>query len=678
MFPFFLLFSCSTVLGVDLGCGSIIVSIATRNHPLRIALNMNSKRSTPNYFAFWNNNKPNDVNALKAFSTATIGDFSWDFGDSARYHCSRYPNTCLIGTKFTTTSNLGLKGHEILSLSLTSLFNSIKFAEQIEDSTKFVFSLPPSLSATEKSVLFLACDLIGLDVVEFVESDVAVANFYALEKSRKYIGTTKNVAFVDIGSKYFTVSIYEFNGNNSQSFKQKAFQVTTALSGSVIDDDLCNLVSTKYNFFMNDAKSSMNFREEVSRIKELLTIQPVASFKFDDPATGETKQFNITREDFSKCFVMQEPVIANSIKMSLKQANVTKIDFVEVIGGVTRNPIVSNAIQKYFNVTKLSHSLDKDSTVAMGAGYFAAAHSPSHQVKTVDFSSFSNHHIEIIGSTRQTIYEVTDDLQAIKTISVDYEPNQTYQIHVDSVPFLDISFSVSIKQKLYISFVMTNFLLPHPFVAFSNGKEVEFDYKIVGWEVDREKFIKSKKKVESLVQLVEDRRELAKAANDFESRLLYIKTFLNEAEELTEEERSVFKQVYEEEMKWFDSQFMKTIENYKEKLDYLTNRTSCVFERVLSLREKKEEIRNLKEAYRDMLNNNKVKNDSSEFKEFLNKADEYINKIEEIPLESVNLVDLIEMKNKIKTEFNKAKVKAVYTTYPESTSEQTNQEIEDV
>lgn len=62
----------------------------------------------------------------------------------------------------------------------------------------------------------------------------------------------------------------------------------------------------------------------------------------------------------------------------------------------------------------------------------------------------------------------------------------------------------------------------------------------------------------------------------------------------------------------------------------------------------------------------------------MNKADEYINKIEEIPLESVNLVDLVDMKNKIKTELNKTKVKAVNTTDPESTSEQTNQEIEDV
>ena len=573
----------STIIGIDFGRTYFKASLLSKDKPLHFAINSNSKRLTPNYFAFWNRTKSTNYSSANNWSDDNANDFEFAYGERAHEQCLRFPKTCLKGLPLDNRTYFSMRGYEITALALQSYIKSITDAEKINDTLEAVVALPPGMDPHEKSFLYAALSISNITTLQFVDALTAPAQLYALEK---YKGEpNKTVAFVDIGGSGTRVSIFVFdNSTGIVNITQVAAQFDEEMGGEVLDQLLAVNIAKKYKVNLENLKTKVNFVSDISIVKEMLTMHPAVDLKFEeDDDFEEEKLIKITRQDLADVGENMNKTIYNLVKQAMNQARLSNnnISSVELIGGCTHIPFIQEAIKNVFNISKLGHKLNADSAVAIGAGYLGAEQSQYFIVRptTKSFMLTSSSILRTVSDLHPIIFKLYaqgDSEDGSKIVQARVDPKQEFIISTGNSKLDYMKFSIKNLSKpidAEISFIHNYFLMPVPINITSNEGQESFDFELknIGWEVSDNELIHSGEKVSRLLMLQQQRRSIEKLINDYETELIRLKKFIEgNSNSISDSERSIIEKAVNEGFEWFESQNTNLdIKEYQSKLDNL-------------------------------------------------------------------------------------------------------------
>ncbi|OHS93856.1 dnaK protein [Tritrichomonas foetus] len=626
MILIFCSFCSSTVLGIDLGHKYLKASLLSKDQPLHFAINSNAKRLTPNLFAFWNRTRSTNYTSLETWDKNSADEFEWAFGDSARDQCLRFPKLCLKGLPLNNKSYFTLRGYEIAAMSIQSFIQSISQAERINDSIEVAIAIPPSMSPREKSFLYAALSISNihnLTALQFIDTTTAPAQVYALEK---YKGEKdKIVAFVDVGGSGTRVSIFKFdNSTGTTNITQLAVQFDESMGGEILDHLLAEKMAKKYNVNMENLKTRVNFIDDISMVKEMLTVHPSVDLKFEDDDDIDEKLITVTRKDFESIGENMVKTIEILSHLALAQANLKthEIHEIEMIGGCSHIPFVEEAIKKAFNTTKLNHKLNADSAIAIGAGYSAAKLSKEFIVRPTN-SSFMLTLPVIVRSAHKVykVYDQGDSEDSSPAIQTKVNPHQTFSIETGNSnthmePYMEFELKdLGKATDVEISFIHNYFLMPVPMSASSsNNNNYEFEFKDIGWEVPATDLAESRERINYLIHLQKLRREKEIAANNFEAELLKLENFVYDAQNVTQEEIEKIKKIVKEGMEWFENvtihvetqEFLDRIQKVKEETSEIVERGTEFSRKPISVQKIKKTLGKAKKMLNDSISLGKV------------------------------------------------------------------------
>jgi molecular chaperone HscC len=232
--------------------------------------------------------------------------------------------------------------------------------------TEAVISVPAYFSDAQRKATKRAGELAGLKVDRLVSEPTAAALAYGLQNSKE---ETKFLVF-DLGGGTFDISILELFDN---IMEVRAVAGDNYLGGEDFTELLVNL-------FLKD--KNLEVKELDEKTYSLLKKQcEVAKREFSSSKettitctiNNETLEYNITLDEYDKAakgllMRLREPVERALSDAALKLSD---IEFILLIGGATKLPIIRSFVSKLFG--KLAYvNINPDEAVAMGAAVQAA------------------------------------------------------------------------------------------------------------------------------------------------------------------------------------------------------------------------------------------------------------------------------------------------------------------
>jgi len=581
-----------SVLGIDIGEKITKVSIATDEKAMHLALGYNSKRFTPSCFAIWNNsNNPTEV-----------FHYNWDYGDIAKTKCFKNVKYCTCGNMIHDSSLLFLNRIHILSLSIRRIIDCVMDAESVNENPLVVFSLTPEIGVIDKSFLEIACSIAGINYVQFIDSNVAAAYHYCLERSELFKNSEKVVAFLDFGSSGTRFSIFKFSGyNNSFGFTELYFESTQNFSGNGVD----NVIFLKAIQLLGNPK--LNDREEfilmnqVQKAKESLTINSIAELKIE--IGGKIFGFNITNDDLWSFCKLNMTHIESMIQNGYQMANISQVDSIEVIGGSSRLSFLSSFLMDSLNIDRIGHSVNAESSPSMGAGYFAAERSMKKAMKYVQKKFLVKRDIFIkSGSSIQQVFSKNDYEDSVPFIEMDIEPYQTVIIYNDKNE-IESEFTLAgllTKNRVVFEILINNYgqAVPYKILSQSNPNQT---YSIINM---KQKYNSSDPTLiayltnyNELISSNEQQLSIAKSINAFEEYLLQMKSYIENCPYLSHENLIILKHEYIKYNDWFslisDITSLSDIENM---LTEMHNNTNGIIQKAINQKDRDKSIEGLKKT----------------------------------------------------------------------------------
>jgi len=270
-------------------------------------------------------------------------------------------------------------GGELLSppeISSKILMKLKKDAESYLGSevTQAVITVPAYFNDSQRQATKDAGKIAGLDVMRIINEPTAAALSYGLDKGD--VKDDKVVAVYDLGGGTFDVSIIEMsNVDGEYSFEVLSTNGDTFLGGEDFDlrliDYLCDEFKKENGVDLhNDPIALQRLKESAEKCKiELSSTQEteVNLPYITADATGP-KHLNV-KISRSKLEKMVSELIERTktpCVTALKDADVTKVDDVILVGGQTRMPKVQEMVKSIFGIEPRK-DVNPDESVALGA-----------------------------------------------------------------------------------------------------------------------------------------------------------------------------------------------------------------------------------------------------------------------------------------------------------------------
>ena len=223
-----------------------------------------------------------------------------------------------------------------------------------------------------------------------VNDVTAAAVTYGVFKSEMPEGEQKPriVAFVDIGHSTYTCSIGAFKRGElkilgtayDKHFGGRDFD-------RAITEHFADEFKTKYKIDIREnAKAYNRVLTGAERLKKVLSANSNAPFSVESVMNDVDVSSQLTREELEQLVKPLLERVTEPVTNALAQANLKAedVDFVEIIGGTTRIPVLKNAISEAFG-KPLSTTLNQDEAIAKGAAFICAIHSPTMRVRPFKF-----------------------------------------------------------------------------------------------------------------------------------------------------------------------------------------------------------------------------------------------------------------------------------------------------
>ena len=369
----------SKIIGIDLGTTNSCVAIMDGKNP-KVIENAEGARTTPSVVAFLDDGErlvgqparrqavTNPANTLFAIKRRIGRGFDDPVVAKDK---GMVPYDIVKGP----TGDAWVKAHDKdYSPQQVSAFILQKMKEAAEQHLgekveKAVITVPAYFNDAQRQATKDAGKIAGLEVLRIINEPTAAALAYGLEKN-----DGKKIAVYDLGGGTFDVSILEIGDG---VFEVKSTNGDTFLGGEDFDLRLVDFLADEFKKEQGvdlraDKLALQRLKEEAEKAKKELssTAQYEVNLPFITMNASGPLHLNIklTR---AKLESLVEDLVQRTIepcKKALADAGMkaSDIDEVVLVGGMTRMPMVQEAVKKFFG--KEPHKgVNPDEVVALGA-----------------------------------------------------------------------------------------------------------------------------------------------------------------------------------------------------------------------------------------------------------------------------------------------------------------------
>ncbi|OHS94569.1 dnaK protein [Tritrichomonas foetus] len=587
MLSIFIVFASSAVFGIDFGSEYIKVGMALPGKSVHIALNQQSKRLSPSYFAFWNNSNPRNSNVDGHWDLKDLTNCSWAFLDAAKSHTNRFPSNGVKGLSPLLENIHGFKRREIIALVLRHLISTVDDGNWKPETATIVFTVEPVFPYEERIAIMEAVKLTNATLAAIIDSPTAAANVYGLEKRSLFADKPKTVIFLDIGSTHTWAALFKFTQvKDKQDIEELAVSYNYSLGGNLIDDKVANLLMNqfyaKHKIEIKTEREIRQFYEEARRAKELLSINENVDIKMEDIIDDYSLNYKLERSEFEGMISEFNESLRNLIEdvVSKAQLSLDQVDSIELLGGTTRVPFVKKSIMHISHMNKLNRTMNSDEAMALGATYVGAAISGAFIVKTVKTKPFAliNSSLILGNGERKPIFDAlsrtTEKPVLLLTVEQCRQPMQIVSGENDTLlqtVVLSFNEDQSDTDEVQLRFGFNSISVPTLVNAtvFNGKKRVRIIRTDPDWKLDNEQLLYSHQFIKKMDNILRRRRKIQQLRNDFESYLYKIKDKLEYDESFKEvtspNEKKQIIALIDEDMKWFEETAKPSSKNITKK-----------------------------------------------------------------------------------------------------------------
>src|SRR6478672_1771070 len=369
----------SKIIGIDLGTTNSCVAIMDGKQP-KVIENAEGARTTPSVVAFLDDGErlvgqpakrqavTNPANTLFAIKRLIGRQYTDPVVDKDKhmvpYEIVKGPN----GDAWVRAHSKDYSPQQVSAFILQKMKETAE-AHLGEKVTQAVITVPAYFNDAQRQATKDAGKIAGLEVLRIINEPTAAALAYGLDK--KGSGT---IAVYDLGGGTFDVSILEIGDG---VFEVKSTNGDTFLGGEDFDLRLVDYLADEFKKeqgvdLRSDKLALQRLKEEAEKAKKELssTTQYEVNLPFITMNASGPLHLNI-KLSRSKLEALVEDLVQRTIepcKKALADAGMKAgdIDEVVLVGGMTRMPMVQEAVKKFFG--KEPHKgVNPDEVVALGA-----------------------------------------------------------------------------------------------------------------------------------------------------------------------------------------------------------------------------------------------------------------------------------------------------------------------
>jgi molecular chaperone DnaK len=234
-----------------------------------------------------------------------------------------------------------------------------------------VITVPAYFTDAQRQATKDAGIIAGLEVLRIINEPTAAALAYGLDKQDQ----EQQILVFDLGGGTFDVSILQLGGG---VFEVKSTSGNNNLGGDDFDNCILRWMTSYFQEqekidLSQDKMALQRLREAAEKAKIELSNMGTTSINLPFITADQTGpkhlEMELTKAKFEELVSHLVERTIQPMTQALKDAGLkpTDIDRIILVGGSTRIPAVSSAVQKFFNGKTPERSVNPDEAVALGA-----------------------------------------------------------------------------------------------------------------------------------------------------------------------------------------------------------------------------------------------------------------------------------------------------------------------
>lgn len=401
-----------SVMSVDMGSEWLKIAIVKPGVPMEIALNKQSKRKTPFALSMKGNER--------------------EFGDPAYGVAIKQPNKAylylnhLLGKKFNSEAvkvyqkrfphyelvedpdrgTVLFKGeddqvHSVEELVGMMLNHTRQTAAAFANHPMkdIVLTVPVFYNQAERKALLDAANMTGMNVLQLMNDNTAVALNYGIFRASTFNSTPKHIMFYDMGASHTTATIVTYSTTKvkDRGYLETVPQVVvkgvgfdTTLGGLEMDMIMRDYLvkhfkqthKTKKDI-SESPKAMAKLLKEARRVRQVLSANTDHMAQIENVFEEQNFKLKITRAEFEEMCKDLFARVTKPMKMALDASSIPKneIESVILMGGGSRIPKVQELLLEFSGKKELGKNINTDEAAALGAVYKGADLTAGFKVK---------------------------------------------------------------------------------------------------------------------------------------------------------------------------------------------------------------------------------------------------------------------------------------------------------
>ena len=235
--------------------------------------------------------------------------------------------------------------------------------------TQAVITVPAYFDDSQRQATKQAGEIAGLEVLRIINEPTAAALAYGLDKKNAH-----TIAIYDLGGGTFDISVLELGEG---VYEVKSTNGDTHLGGDDFDQLIIDYLATEFK-----KEQDVDLRKDHQALQRLREAAEKAKIELSSSSTAEINQpfitqgkngplhltMTLTRAKMEQIVDSLVQKTLHPVEQALKDAgiNVSDVDEVVLVGGMTRMPKVIETVTKFFG-KEANKSVNPDEVVAVGA-----------------------------------------------------------------------------------------------------------------------------------------------------------------------------------------------------------------------------------------------------------------------------------------------------------------------
>lgn len=449
-----------SVIGIDIGYQTSTIAVP-RGGGIEVMLNEYSKRQSPSFVSLCEKNRmlgesgmlkniTNFKNTISSFKHLLGRRFDEEEVQKQLKYMKQVKSEALPdGTVGFRVQHLGetqvYSVTQILGMLLTKM-RQLAEADLKSKVTDCCIGVPHYFNDAQRHAFMSAAQLSGLDV-KLVNELTATALAYGIyKKDLPEMGADgktdgvkpRKVIFVDIGHSQTQMAAVDFYKGRLE-MKSIASEVVGGvdLDRLLFDHFADEFQKTKKIDIRSNIRASIRLLNECEKLKKLMSANStpvplnIECLMNDIDVSGTMKRE--TFYEMGKSVFDRFKAVANKLLAQCKEnksiVDLADIDSVQIVGGVTRIPLVKEIVEKAFG-KEPAMELNTDEAVCRGAALRAAIYSPTFAVRDFAIIDKTMHSIKLSwkavdglgedgddGSNDAEVYKADSAMNTVKVLS---------------------------------------------------------------------------------------------------------------------------------------------------------------------------------------------------------------------------------------------------------------------